>query len=41
MIARRTLAPQITKENVSMFNAARNAGQPAAAEGAVKPTGAE
>jgi outer membrane protein assembly factor BamD len=34
---KRTLAPQITKENVSMFNAARNADQPAAA--AAKPTG--
>ena len=35
---KRTLAPAITKENVSMFNAARNAGQPEA-DGAPKPTG--
>ena len=36
---KRTLAPQITKENMTMFNAAKNAGQPDAAESTVKPTG--
>ena len=36
---KRTLAPQVTKENVAMFNAARNAGQPEAAGAAPKPTG--
>src|SRR5579862_175180 len=35
---KRVLAPTITKENVTMFNAARNEGQPEAA-GAAKPTG--
>src|SRR5579862_8686331 len=35
---KRTLAPSVTKENVTMFNAARNEGQPEAA-GAAKPTG--
>jgi outer membrane protein assembly factor BamD len=36
---KRTLAPQITKENVTMFNEARNVGQPTAAETTAKPTG--
>jgi outer membrane protein assembly factor BamD len=36
---KRTLAPQITKENQSMYMAAINEGKPAAAEGAVKATG--
>ena len=35
---KRTLAPDVTKENVAMFNEAANAGKPAATEG-VKPTG--
>jgi outer membrane protein assembly factor BamD len=35
---KRTLAPQITKENVSMYNTAINAGKPAT-ETAVQPTG--
>jgi outer membrane protein assembly factor BamD len=36
---KRTLAPQVTKENVSMYNAAITEGRPAAAEAAAKPTG--
>src|SRR4051794_25977519 len=36
---KRTLAPQVTKENLALFNEARTAGQPTAAEPAVKPTG--
>jgi outer membrane protein assembly factor BamD len=37
---KRTLAPDITKQNVALFNDAINAGQPAAlAPGAVAPTG--
>ena len=36
---KRTLAPQVNKENMTMFTEARNAGQPAA-ETTVKPTGA-
>jgi len=37
---KRTLAPDITKENIAMFNEAINAGRPPAAAGAVTPTGA-
>ncbi len=37
---KRTLAPQITKENVALYTSAVNAGRPAAAENAVKPTSA-
>ena len=36
---KRTLAPDITKENVVLFAAAVNAGRPAPAPGAVTPTG--
>jgi outer membrane protein assembly factor BamD len=37
---KRTLAPDVTKQNVAMFNEAANAGKPpAAAVGAVTPTG--
>jgi outer membrane protein assembly factor BamD len=36
---KRTLAPDITKLNVAFFNEAINAGKPAAAAEAVKPTG--
>ena len=35
----RILAPQITRENLSMYNSAVNAGRPPAAEEAAKPTG--
>jgi outer membrane protein assembly factor BamD len=37
---KRTLAPDVTKENVSMFNDAVNAGRPAAPAAVVPPTGA-
>jgi len=36
---KRTLAPDVTKENVALFNDAIRAGQPAAPAGAVTPTG--
>jgi len=36
---KRTLAPDITKQNIAMFNEAVRAGQPAAPAGAVTPTG--
>ena len=36
---KRTLAPDVSKQNVAMFNDARNAGQPAPPAEAVKPTG--
>ena len=37
---KRTLAPDITKQNIAMFNAAVNAGKPAASPiGALTPTG--
>ena len=36
---KRTLAPDITKENLVLFNAAVNAGKPAAPSGAAAPTG--
>ena len=36
---KRTLAPTVSKENLSMYNAAVNAGKPAAAEAAATPTG--
>ena len=36
---KRTLAPDITKANIASFQAAVNAGRPAAATGAVSPTG--
>ncbi len=36
---KRTLAPDVTKENIAFFNAAINAGKPAAPAGAVTPTG--
>ena len=36
---KRTLAPDVTKQNIAIFNAAVNAGKPAAATGAVTPTG--
>ena len=36
---KRTLAPDITKQNIALFNDAIRAGQPAAAAGAVTPTG--
>ena len=36
---KRTLAPEITKENIAFFTDAVNAGQPVAPAGAVKPTG--
>jgi outer membrane protein assembly factor BamD len=35
----RTLAPTITKENITMFNSAVNEGKPTPAAGAVTPTG--
>jgi outer membrane protein assembly factor BamD len=37
---KRTLAPQITKENITMFNSAVNAGKPGAVAGEAAPTGA-
>jgi outer membrane protein assembly factor BamD len=37
---KRTLAPDITKENIALFNDARNAGRPAAEAAAPPPTGA-
>ncbi len=37
---KRTLAPQITKENQTLFQAAVNEGKPPASEGAAAPTGA-
>jgi outer membrane protein assembly factor BamD len=36
---KRTLAPEITKQNIALFNEAINAGKPAAPAEAVKPTG--
>jgi outer membrane protein assembly factor BamD len=36
---KRTLAPDVTKQNIAMFNDAVRAGQPAAPAGAVTPTG--
>jgi outer membrane protein assembly factor BamD len=36
---KRTLAPDITKQNIALFNAAVNAGRPAPVAGAVTPTG--
>jgi outer membrane protein assembly factor BamD len=36
---KRTLAPDVTKQNVAIFNDAVNAGRPAPLPGAVKPTG--
>jgi outer membrane protein assembly factor BamD len=36
---KRTLAPDVTKQDVAMFNSAINAGKPAAAATAVTPTG--
>jgi outer membrane protein assembly factor BamD len=36
---KRTLAPDITKENLTLFNTAVNEGKPAAPIGAVAPTG--
>jgi outer membrane protein assembly factor BamD len=36
---KRTLAPDVTKENIALFNEAIRAGQPAAPAGAVAPTG--
>jgi outer membrane protein assembly factor BamD len=36
---KRTLAPDVTKENIALFNNAIRAGQPAAPAGAVTPTG--
>src|ERR1035438_8540679 len=36
---KRTLAPDVTKQNVVLFNDALRAGQPAAPAGAVTPTG--
>src|ERR1039458_2796451 len=36
---KRTLAPDVTKQNIALFNAAANAGQPAASAGAITPTG--
>ena len=36
---KRTLAPDVTKQNIAFFNDAVNAGKPAAAAGAVTPTG--
>ena len=36
---KRTLAPDVTKQNLAIFNAAVNAGRPAAPAGAVTPTG--
>ncbi len=37
---KRTLAPDVNKENIALFNTSINAGRPAAAPGAVAPTGA-
>jgi outer membrane protein assembly factor BamD len=37
---KRTLAPEITKENLALYTGAYNAGRPAAPAGAVTPTGA-
>jgi outer membrane protein assembly factor BamD len=36
---KRTLAPDITKQNIALFNEAVRAGQPAAPAGAISPTG--
>ncbi|MGA3160463.1 MAG: outer membrane protein assembly factor BamD [Terracidiphilus sp.] len=36
---KRTLAPDVTKENIALFNDAVRAGQPAAPAGAITPTG--
>ena len=36
---KRTLAPDITKQNIALFNEAVRAGQPAAPAGAITPTG--
>jgi outer membrane protein assembly factor BamD len=36
---KRTLAPDVTKQNIALFNAAVNASRPAALPGAVVPTG--
>jgi outer membrane protein assembly factor BamD len=36
---KRTIAPDVTKENIAMYNSAANAGKPAAPVGAVTPTG--
>ena len=36
---KRTLAPEVTKQNMAVFTAAATAGQPAAPAAAVKPTG--
>jgi outer membrane protein assembly factor BamD len=36
---KRTLAPDVTKQNIALFNDALRAGQPAAPAGAVTPTG--
>jgi outer membrane protein assembly factor BamD len=36
---KRTLAPEVTKENIALFNDAIRAGQPAAPAGAITPTG--
>ena len=36
---KRTMAPDITKQNIAMLNDAINAGRPAAPAGAVTPTG--
>jgi outer membrane protein assembly factor BamD len=36
---KRTLAPDVTKQNIALFNDAINAGKPTAAAGAVTPTG--
>jgi outer membrane protein assembly factor BamD len=36
---KRTLAPDITKQNIALFNDAIQAGQPAAKAGAITPTG--
>jgi outer membrane protein assembly factor BamD len=37
---KRTLAPDITRENIALFNEARNAGKPPAEAAAAQPTGA-
>jgi outer membrane protein assembly factor BamD len=36
---KRTLAPDVTKQNIALFSDAIRAGQPAAPAGAIKPTG--
>ncbi len=36
---KRTLAPDVTKQNIALFNDAISAGQPAAPAGAITPTG--